>query len=133
MEFDGPTGADELAAAIQRSARRDGLSDFAAAMSNADASLRDNLLAAIGSGPPVTLVIDEIGRLDDSAAELLADVSHAFRHPGRLLLAGRSLPSALAGSRASWSSAKVRWPSTRTKQLPPSARPAGPNRRWSSN
>ena len=95
VELDGPTGPAELMASISSAARRDGLSDFVVAVGGADADDVTNLRAAVTSGPPVTLVVDEVGRLDDEAAQLLAAVMGSFRAPGRLLVAGRTLPAPL--------------------------------------
>ncbi len=99
-ELDRPTGVAQLLATLVRSARRDGLSDFANALAAAGDDPTEVAVAlarALSLGDPISLVIDEVGRLDDDAAAVLADCIEAVRPPGRLLLAGRSLPGALVG------------------------------------
>ena len=96
VELDRPTGPTELLAALVRSARHDGLSDVAAALTGADPNSPTAIRAALAAVGPLTLIVDEIGRLDPAASAALATAADAITRPGRMLLGGRELPAALA-------------------------------------
>jgi LuxR family maltose regulon positive regulatory protein len=96
VELDRPTGPAELLAALVRSARHDGLSDVAAALTGADPSSPTAIRTALAAVGPLSLIVDEIGRLDPAAAAALAAAAEAVTRPGRMLLGGRELPPELA-------------------------------------
>ncbi|RIJ77671.1 hypothetical protein D1871_06005 [Nakamurella silvestris] len=96
IELHRPVSVAALISTLELAARKDGLSDLAGVLVGDPPEVLGKLLAQLTTSGGLTLAVDEIDLLDDTAAGWLAELCAAVESPTRILLAGRAAPAELA-------------------------------------